>query len=160
MSLKGVARLARDEAGMTLIEIMVVLAIIGAIAALATIQIMGSLEKSRVETTKIQIKNIEGALDLYKRDNGTYPTTEQGLDALVNKPSVGKVPNNYPAEGYLKSVPKDGWGNDFAYTSPGAAGHKVEIISYGADGAEGGTGSDADLANFETKDEAKTNTNP
>jgi len=158
MSFRGVVKNFRDQAGMTLIEIMVVVAIIGSIAALVTVNVLNYLDESKVDTTKIQIKNVEGALDQYKRRHGTYPSTEQGLAALVEKPTVGKIPDNYPPDGYLKSVPKDGWGNDFTYASPGNAGHKIEIISLGADGAEGGEGFDADLSNFEVK-EGTTKTN-
>ena len=153
MSLRDAVKAVRNEAGMTLIEFMVVVAIIGSIAALVTVNVLNYLDESKVETTKIQIKNIEGALDQYKRRHGSYPTTEQGLSALVEKPTVGKVPDNYPPDGYLKNVPKDGWGNDFQYASPGSAGHKIEIISLGGDAQEGGEGSDADIANFEVKEE-------
>ena len=149
----GVCEVIKRQAGMTLIEIMVVVAIIGSIAALVTVNVLNYLDESKVETTKIQIKNIEGALDQYKRRHGSYPTTEQGLTALVSKPTVGKVPDNYPPDGYLKSLPKDGWGNDFVFNSPGAAGHKIEIISYGGDGQEGGEDFDADIANYEVKEE-------
>ncbi len=156
MSFRGVSKVLRSQAGMTLIEIMVVVAIIGSIAALVTVNVLSYLDESKVETTKIQMKNVEGALDQYKRRHGSYPTTEQGLSALVEKPTVGKVPDNYPPDGYLKAVPKDGWGNDFVYVSPGSAGHKIEIISYGGDGQEGGEGFDADIANYEVKEGAKT----
>ncbi|KAB2841568.1 type II secretion system protein GspG [bacterium] len=156
MFFRGVSKVLRSQAGMTLIEIMVVVAIIGSIAALVTVNVLNYLDESKVETTKIQMKNVEGALDQYKRRHGSYPTTEQGLSALVEKPTVGKVPDNYPPDGYLKAVPKDGWGNDFIYASPGSAGHKIEIISYGGDGQEGGEGFDADISNFEVKEEAKT----
>ncbi len=153
MSLKKIAQICRSQAGMTLIEIMVVVAIIGSIAALVTVKVLDSLDESKVETTKIQIHNLETALDNYKRRHGSYPSTEQGLDALVTKPSVGDIPENYPPDGYMKSVPKDGWGNPFIYYSPGIAGHKVEIISLGGDKKEGGEGVDADLTNYETKTE-------
>ena len=153
MSFRGVAKILRSQAGMTLIEIMVVVAIIGSIAALVTVNVLSYLDESKVETTKIQMKNIEGALDQYKRRHGGYPTTEQGLGALVEKPTTGKVPENYPPDGYLKALPKDGWGNDYSYASPGSAGHKIEIISLGGDGQEGGEGFDADITNFEVKEE-------
>ena len=153
MSFRGVAKILRSQAGMTLIEIMVVVAIIGSIAALVTVNVLSYLDESKVETTKIQMKNVEGALDQYKRRHGGYPTTEQGLAALVAKPTVGKVPENYPPDGYLKAVPRDGWGNEYSYASPGSAGHKIEIISLGGDGQEGGEGFDADISNFEVKEE-------
>ena len=145
----------RSQAGMTLIEIMVVVAIIGSIAALVTVNVLNYLDESKVETTKIQIRNVESALDQYKRKHGGYPTTEQGLAALVEKPTVGKIPENYPPDGYLKALPKDGWGNEFVFFSPGVAGHKIEIISRGGDGEEGGEEFDADLTNYEIKDEGK-----
>ncbi|MDX1386831.1 MAG: type II secretion system major pseudopilin GspG [bacterium] len=145
-------RYLKDQAGMTLIEIMVVVAIIGSIAALVTVNVLDYLDESKVETTKIQIKNVESALEQFKRRHGFYPSTEQGLSSLVEKPTVGRVPDNYPSDGYLKAVPKDGWGNEFVYYHPGVAGHKIEIISYGADGEEGGEEFDADLTSYETQE--------
>lgn len=153
MSRRSFCKLLRQQAGMTLIEIMVVVAIIGSIAALVTVNVLSYLDESKVETTKIQIRSIEGGLDQYKRRHGVYPTTEQGLMALVEKPTVGKIPDNYPPDGYIKSLPKDGWGSEFVYYSPGVSGHKVEIISYGADGEEGGEDFDTDLANYELEEE-------
>lgn len=137
------------EKGMTLIEIMVVVAIIGSIAALVTVNVLDYLDESKVDTTKIEIKNVEGALEQFKRKHGFYPTTEQGLQALVEKPTVGRSPENYPKGGYLKKIPKDAWGNDFTYYSPGVSGHDYEIISLGRDGQEGGDDYDADIKNYE-----------
>lgn len=101
--------------GFTLLEVMVVLAIIGGIMALVASNIIGSADDARVKTTTSQIKLIEGALDMYKLDNYRYPTTEQGLDALINKPEGSPEPKNYRTSGYLKgnSVPTDAWGNEF-----------------------------------------------
>jgi general secretion pathway protein G len=138
-----------SQKGMTLIEIMVVVAIIGSIAALVTVNVLDYLDESKVDTTKIEIKNVEGALEQFKRKHGFYPTTEQGLQALVEKPTAGRVPDNYPKGGYLKKVPKDAWGNDFTYYSPGVAGHEYEIISLGRDGQEGGEDYDSDIKNYE-----------
>ncbi len=138
-----------SKSGMTLIEIMVVLAIIGSIAALVTVNVMDSLQESKVETTKINIRNVGSALDQYYRKHNAYPSTEQGLAALVEKPSTGKIPDNYPKKGYLKSVPKDGWGNDFVYFSPGIHGNDYEIMSYGKDGEDGGEDIDADIKSWE-----------
>ncbi len=149
MSLKRTAEVLKNQAGMTLIEIMVVVAIIGSIAALVTVNVLDYLDESKVETTKIQINNVESALEQFKRRHGFYPSTEQGLAALVEKPTVGKVPDNYPSDGYVKSMPKDGWGNEFIYYHPGVAGNKIEINSYGADSEEGGDEFDADLTNYE-----------
>lgn len=151
MSLKRPFQVLKSQAGMTLIEIMVVVAIIGSIAALVTVNVLDYLDESKVETTKIQIKNIESALEQFKRRHGFYPSTEQGLASLVEKPTVGKIPDNYPADGYLKAIPKDGWGNEFVYYQPGVAGHKIEIISYGGDSEEGGEDFDADITNYETE---------
>jgi general secretion pathway protein G len=136
---------------MTLIEIMVVVAIIGSIAALVTVNVIDYLDESKVETTKINIKNIESALEQYRRKHGYYPSTEQGLGALVEKPSVGRVPENYPSGGYLKKLPKDAWDNDFIYVSPGTHGNDAEIMSYGSDGQEGGEDKDADINSWELK---------
>lgn len=139
----------RAQRGMTLIEIMVVLAIIGTITALVAVNVIDFLEDAKVDTTKIEMKNIEDALAHYKRKHGSYPTTEQGLQALVEKPTSGKIPENYPQNGYLPKLPKDGWGEEFRYTSPGSAGHDYEILSYGANKEEGGENRDADIKNYE-----------
>src|SRR3990167_8763708 len=101
------------QAGMTLIEIMVVVAIIGSIAALVTVNVLDFLDESKVDTTKINVRNIEGAMEQFKRRHGFYPSTEQGLAALVEKPSVGRIPDNYPSNGYLQKVPKDAWSSEF-----------------------------------------------
>lgn len=138
----------KSQKGMTLIEIMVVVAIIGSIAALVTVNVLDYLDESKVDTTKIEIKNIEGALEQFKRKHGFYPTSEQGLQALVEKPTAGRVPDNYPKAGYIKKLPKDAWGNEFLYVSPGQ-GHDYEIISLGRDGQEGGEDYDTDIKNHE-----------
>ena len=133
------------QRGFTLLEVMVVLAIIGGIMALVATNIIGSAGDSRIKTTKAQMKLIENALDLYKLDNFTYPTTEQGLEALVKKPTSSPEPKNYKSGGYLKGgqVPSDAWGNEFLYFSDKG---DVEIISLGADGQEGGEGEAADIS--------------
>lgn len=146
--LERLRRKDKNQKGMTLIEIMVVVAIIGSIAALVTVNVLDYLDESKVDTTKIEMKNIEGALEQFKRKHGFYPTTEQGLNALVEKPTTGRVPDNYPKGGYLKKLPKDAWSNEFIYTSPGQ-GHDYEIISLGRDGQEGGEDYDTDLKNYE-----------
>ncbi len=144
-------RRLKSQRGMTLIEIMVVVTILGMIATIATINVLGRLDQAKVTSTKTQMKNLETALDEYKRDNGFYPDSGQGLEALVSKPSAGKVPTNYPRGGYIKggTVPRDAWGNDFQYFSPGTHGNPVEIISLGADGEEGGDDVDADINSWE-----------
>ena len=136
---------------MTLIEIMVVVTILGIIATLVTVNVIGRLDQAKVTATKTQIKNLETALDEFRRDNGFYPSTEQGLKALIEKPSSGRIPNSYPRDGYLKggAIPKDQWGCDLAYFSPGLHGNKYEITSQGADCQEGGEDVDADINSWE-----------
>lgn len=142
----------QDRRGFTLIEIMVVIVILAMLAALVGPKLMGRADDAKVQTTRTQIGNIESALKLYKLDNGVYPTTEQGLNALVAKPNVGVIPKNYKEGGYLekKQVPKDAWGNDYLYVSPGEHGD-YDLFSYGVDGAKGGEGKNADITNWETK---------
>lgn len=134
--------------GFTLLEVMVVLAIIGGIMALVATNILGSASDANIKTTKAQMKLIENALDLYKLDNFTYPTTEQGLEALVKKPTSNPQPKNYKADGYLKgnNVPTDAWGNEFLYFNDKG---KYEIVSLGADGQEGGEGDGADISSLD-----------
>jgi len=130
--------------GFTLLEVMVVLAIIGGIMALVATNIIGSADQANVKTTKAQMKLLESALDMYKLDNYRYPTTEQGLQALLSKPSSSPEPKNYRAGGYLKgnSLPTDAWGGEFLYFFDKG---QYEIISLGADGQEGGEENDADI---------------
>ncbi|MFQ5559106.1 MAG: type II secretion system major pseudopilin GspG [Nitrospinota bacterium] len=137
----------RGEAGITLIEIMVVMVILGILAGLVIPRIMGRPEEARRVKAEVQMKNIEAALKLYKLDSGTYPSTEQSLDALVEKPTVGIIPRKWNEGGYLKKVPVDPWGNPYLYLSPGEHGD-FDLISYGSDGIEGGEGKDADLENW------------
>ncbi len=142
----------QDRRGFTLIEIMVVIVILAMLAALVGPKLMGRADDAKVQTTRTQIGNIESALKLYKLDNGVYPATEQGLNALVAKPTVGVIPKNYKEGGYLekKQVPKDAWGNDYLYVSPGEHGD-YDLFSYGVDGAKGGEGKNADITSWETK---------
>jgi general secretion pathway protein G len=141
-----------NRRGFTLIEIMVVIVILALLAALVGPKIMGRTDDAKIQTTKTQIRNLESALKLYKLDSGAYPTTEQGLNALVTKPTVGVIPNNYKEGGYLesKNVPKDGWGNDYLYVSPGEHGD-YDLYSYGADGVKGGEGKNADINSWDLK---------
>ncbi|MBI4687150.1 MAG: type II secretion system major pseudopilin GspG [Nitrospirae bacterium] len=136
--------------GFTLIEVMIVLFIIGILTALIAPRLIGRTDDARVSQAKVQIKNFDTALKLYKMDNGFYPSTAQGLEALIIKPSAGQVPKNYRAGGYLdkKKMPADPWGNQYAYISPGTQGD-YDIISYGADGAPGGEGYNADISNWD-----------
>jgi general secretion pathway protein G len=141
-----------NRRGFTLIEIMVVIVILALLAALVGPKIMGRTDDAKIQTTKTQIRSLESALKLYKLDNGVYPTTEQGLNSLVTKPAVGVIPKNYKEGGYLesKNVPKDGWGNDYLYVSPGEHGD-YDLYSYGADGVKGGEGKNADINSWDLK---------
>ena len=141
-----------NRGGFTLIEIMVVIVILAMLAALVGPKLMGRTDDAKIQTTRTQISNLETALKLYKLDNGGYPSTEQGLTALVTKPGVGVIPKSYKDGGYLekKQVPKDGWGNDYLYVSPGEHGD-YDLFSYGADGAKGGDNKNADVTNWDTK---------
>ncbi len=136
--------------GFTLVEIMVVVVIIGLLAALIGPRVIGQSETAKIKATQTQISQLTQALELYHLDNGFYPTTDQGLEALVEKPSTSPEPKNYAKGGYLqkKKLPKDGWGNDFIYICPGQHGD-FDILSYGSDGKEGGEGGAADIASWE-----------
>ncbi|ENV38756.1 type II secretion system protein G [Acinetobacter venetianus RAG-1 = CIP 110063] len=130
--------------GFTLIEVMVVIVILGVLAALIVPNVMGRGEKAKVDTTSITLKGVAGALDQYKLDNGRYPSMQDGgLDALVNQPASAK---NWLPGGYVKGgYPKDSWENDLQYVIPGRDGRSFDLYSFGADGKEGGEGNDADI---------------
>ncbi|MDR1943477.1 MAG: type II secretion system major pseudopilin GspG [Synergistaceae bacterium] len=135
--------------GFTLVEIMVVVVIIGLLSALVLPRIIGQSDDAKVTTTRAQISGIEQSLELYHLNNGFFPTTEQGLRALVEKPNTQPEPNNYPRGGYLKKMPKDAWKRDFVYVCPGTKG-EFDVISFGADGKEGGEGANADISNWDS----------
>ncbi len=139
----------KDNRGFTLIELMVVMAILALLAALVGPKLLGRSDDAKVADAKVQVRNLETALKLYKLDNGNFPSTEQALAALVTKPTVGTIPKNYKAEGYLdsKQVPKDPWGNEYLYLSPGTQGD-YDLCSNGADGVKGGEGKAADICNW------------
>jgi general secretion pathway protein G len=145
-----VATITRDHRGFTLIELMVVIVILGILAIYIGPKIMGRPEEAKQVKAKVDIAALETALKLYKLDNGVYPSTEQGLQALVEPPQTGTLPKKWREGGYLEKgkVPKDPWGNDFIYLSPGVQGD-FDIISYGADGAPGGDGTNKDINNWE-----------
>lgn len=145
-----VVMMHRNNKGFTLIELLIVIAILGTLAAIIAPRIVGRTDEARVVEAKVQIRNLETALRLFRLDNGFYPSTEQGLEALVGKPESGRVPANWRDGGYLEKskVPGDPWGNPFIYASPGQSGD-YDIISWGADGARGGEGFDADLRSWE-----------
>ena len=123
---------------------MVVITILAILIALVAPKMVGRTDQARRVSTKAQIKNIEGALQLYKLDNGIYPETEQGLDALVEMPGIGEIPKNWRKGGYLPKVPNDAWGNPFVFVSPGTHG-EFDLASYGADNEAGGADKDADV---------------
>ena len=140
----------KNQKGFTLIEIMVVVIILGLLAGLVLPRILGQEEKAKIETAKVQIRSLEGALDAFKLDNGFYPATDQGLDALIKKPETGRIPNKWREGGYLKParIPKDPWGKEYVYLSPGSEGREYEIVSYGADNEPGGEGNNADIQSW------------
>ena len=133
--------------GFTLIEIMVVVVIMGVLAALVVPRLMGRTDDARILAAKQDIATLMQALKLYRLDNQRYPTNEQGLQALVTKPSGGPSPPNWKSGGYLDRLNKDPWGNPYQYQSPGSHG-EVDVYSYGADGKPGGTGNDADIGSW------------
>jgi general secretion pathway protein G len=136
----------RGQQGFTLIEIMVVVIIIGLLAAIIGPQVMGRVDDAKITKVQSDLQAIESGLTLYKLDNFRYPTTEQGLRALVEKPADPNV-RNWKTGGYLKRLNKDPWGNDYQYASPGSHG-EFDVSSLGADGQAGGEGADADIGNW------------
>ncbi|HEY9546557.1 MAG TPA: type II secretion system major pseudopilin GspG [Solimonas sp.] len=137
----------RQQAGFTLIEIMVVVVILGILAAVVVPKIMDKPDEARVTKAKQDIRVLESSLSLYKLDNFNYPSTQQGLEALVAKPSGDPEPKNYKSGGYIQSLPKDPWGSPYQYLSPGSKG-EIDIFSFGRDGKPGGEGMDADIGNW------------
>lgn len=134
---------ADGEAGLTLIEMIVVLAIIALVAALIVPNIIGRPDQARVTVAKTDLRTISAALKMYRLDNGAYPTTEQGLAALVARPTVGPPAGNWTPGGYLEKLPEDPWGRPYAYQASGDGAY--EIVSLGKDGRPGGKGVDEDI---------------
>lgn len=141
-------RAARRQAGFTLIEIMVVVVILGILAALVVPQIMSRPDQAKVTVARGDIKAISAALDMYKLDNHAYPSTQQGLEALVDKPTGNPPAKNWNREGYLKRLPIDPWGNVYQYLAPGTKG-AFDLYSLGADGKPGGSELDADIGSWD-----------
>lgn len=139
---------AAVQRGFTLIEIMVVVVILGVLAALVVPKLMGRTDEARIVAAKQDIATIMQALKLYKLDNQRYPTTEQGLQALVARPTTGPAANGWKTGGYLDKLPKDPWGNAYQMLSPGLKG-EVDVFSFGADGQPGGTENDADIGSWD-----------
>lgn len=144
-----------NDKGFTLIELMIVIVIMGILATLLVPRIMDKPDDARRLKAKMDIKNIESALKLYKLDSGSYPTTDQGLEALIKKPEAPPVPAKWKEGGYLDgtSVPKDPWSRVYYYASPGQDGKDYEISTYGNDGEPGGTGKDADISSTDLSKE-------
>jgi general secretion pathway protein G len=139
------------SSGFSLIELMVVMVILGLLAAALVPRIMDRPDEARVTKAKTDIRALQTALRFYKLDNGRYPTTEQGLEALVEEPDIPPEPRNYRRGGYLEAenIPADPWGNDYIYRAPGENDRDYEIISLGADGEEGGEEYDSDIHSWE-----------
>ena len=139
-----------NEAGFTLIELMVVLIILGILAGLVMPRIVGKPEEARRMKARVQVNSVEQALKLFYIDNGFYPTTEQGLLALVEEPEIEPRPRNWKEGGYLEKgkVPSDPWGNPYVYLSPGVHTEDYDLESYGADGEDGGEGKDSDVESW------------
>ena len=141
----------RYARGFTLIEIMVVVIIIGLLAAVIVPTVIGKVDEARVVKAKQDIQSLETALTMYRLDNSKYPTSEQGLNALVTQPTDPTIKHWKPG-GYLQRVSKDPWGNDYQYVNPGTHGKEYDLFTYGADGAPGGEGIDADIGNWNIGD--------
>jgi general secretion pathway protein G len=136
-----------SRSGFTLIEIMVVVVILAILAALIVPKVMSRPDEARVVAARQDISTLMQALKLYRLDNVRYPTTEQGLAALVAPPVIAPLPSNWKSGGYLERLPKDPWGNAYQYLNPGLRG-EIDVFSFGADGAGGGDGVDADVGSW------------
>ena len=138
----------KHQTGFTLIEVLVVIVIIGILASVVVPRVMDSPDNARIAKAKHDIQALESALDIYRLDNFTYPTTDQGLEALVLKPGGSPEPKNYKKGGYIKKLRKDPWGNDYLYLNPGQHG-EIDIYSLGADASPGGDDSFADIGSWD-----------
>lgn len=135
----------KGKHGFTLLELMVVLVILGALIGLVAPNLLGRSDDAKVSVAKTQVRNIMSALSLYKLDNGNFPSTSQGLEALVSKPSGYPEAKNWKSGGYMPKLPLDPWGNEFLYVSPGSQGD-YDLLSLGSDGREGGDGDASDIS--------------
>lgn len=146
----GAMESPRTEEGFTLMEILIVITILGILASVIAVKIMDRPGQARAVKARLDIETLGNALKLFKLDNAFYPSTDQGLRALVEIPSTGRIPRRWRGGGYLEKgqVPKDPWGNDYLYLSPGVHNGNFDIWSYGADEEEGGEGEDADVTNW------------
>ena len=143
-----VRRSGPTQNGFTLIEVLVVIVILGILAALVVPRVLERPDEARVIAAKSDIATILAALKLYRLDNQRYPTSEQGLDALVARPTQPPPPPNWKPNGYLDRLPKDPWGQPYQYLNPGLHG-EIDVFSFGADGQHGGTGIDADVGSWD-----------
>ncbi len=141
------SRSALLQRGFTLIEIMVVVVIMGILAALVVPKLMGRTDDARIIAARQDIATLMQALKLYKLDNQRYPTTEQGLQALISKPTSGPAANGWKSGGYVDKLPNDPWGNPYRLMSPGMKG-EIDVFSFGADGQPGGEGNEADIGSW------------
>jgi len=141
-------KIGRGLRGFTLLEVMIVVVILGILAALVVPKIIGRPEEARRIAAKQDIASLMQALKLYRLDNLRYPTTEQGLQALVTRPTSAPLAANWKEGGYIERLPKDPWGHAYQYLNPGLHGD-IDVFSYGADGAPGGDGNDADIGSWD-----------
>jgi general secretion pathway protein G len=146
-AVRGPGHALQRARGFTLIEIMVVVIIIGLLAAVIVPQFMGRVDDARITKARSDLQSVETALTMYRLDNFRYPTTEQGLSALVTRPNDPSV-RNWRPEGYLQRAIKDPWGNEYQYQFPGTRGRDYDLFSFGADAQEGGEGVNADVGNW------------
>ena len=143
--MKNLKGFSMRTGGFTLIEVLVVVVILSILAAVIVPKIMDRPDQARVTAAVSDINGIKSALKLYRLDNGVYPSTEQGLQALVKKPETGNIPNSWKSSGYLDRMPKDPWGSEYVYMTPGVSGEEFDVFSLGADRAPGGEGINADI---------------
>lgn len=137
-----------SRSGFTLLEVLIAITVVVILGSVVTVKLIDMPRRGRQNAAQLQLANFKTALQIYMNDNRLPPTQRQGLDALVVRPSTPPIPNNYPPGGYLdsRSVPKDPWGRDYVYLSPGTYGEPFEVISYGEDGEDGGDGYNTDLS--------------
>jgi general secretion pathway protein G len=138
------------KGGFTLLEMMVVILILGILATIIVPRFVGQTDEARRKAAMVQIRNLEDGLNMYRIDNGIYPTTEQGLDALVRKPASAPEPTHWREGGYFPKIPLDPWGRAYVYLSPGSHG-EYDLISYGGDGEPGGEGKNEDIESWDIR---------